>query len=219
MEDSEQNELEPSELGTKEYWDNIYERDKNNFEDHGDVGEIWFGEDSELRILRWLTKNNIPTDKRIIDLGCGNGMMLVELAREGYNNVTGVDYCESAIELSKSIIDTQSMGHIKLEVADLTQDCNLVGFDIVLDKGTFDAISLSPDDPKSKKLMYLKNVSKMLNDGGLFVITSCNWTENELVEQFSTDFKHKQTIPTPTFSFGGKTGSVVSSVVFEKNAT
>ncbi|KAF6199113.1 hypothetical protein GE061_007138 [Apolygus lucorum] len=187
MEDnSNQIELEPSELGTKVYWDSIYERDKHNFEDHGDVGEIWFGEDSELRILRWLTKSNVPTDKKIIDLGCGNGMMLIELAREGYNNLTGVDYCESAIELSKSIIKTQSMDHIKLQVADLTQDCNLGVFDIVLDKGTFDAISLSPEDAQSKKLIYLKNVSKMLNDAGLFVITSCNWTESELIKQFST---------------------------------
>jgi hypothetical protein len=30
-----------SPLGTQEYWDEIYKRDKVNFSDHGDAGEIW----------------------------------------------------------------------------------------------------------------------------------------------------------------------------------
>lgn len=27
-----------------------------NFSDHGDVGEVWFGEDSEMRIIRFATE-------------------------------------------------------------------------------------------------------------------------------------------------------------------
>uniref|UniRef100_A0A915KL12 Pre-mRNA-splicing factor 18 n=1 Tax=Romanomermis culicivorax TaxID=13658 RepID=A0A915KL12_ROMCU len=34
-------ELNESELGTKKYWDNIYEMERKNFEGHGDIGEIW----------------------------------------------------------------------------------------------------------------------------------------------------------------------------------
>lgn len=51
---------------------------------------------------------------------------------------------------------------------------------------------------------------------GLFVITSCNWTEEEIITHFSQDFDVKTVIPTPQFKFGGKVGSVVSSVVFVK---
>ncbi|CAH2238558.1 jg9846, partial [Pararge aegeria aegeria] len=50
----------------------------------------------------------------------------------------------------------------------------------------------------------------------LFVITSCNWTDDELLRHFSEKMKLKCVIPTPQFKFGGKVGSVVSSVVFEK---
>ncbi len=31
-----------SPLGTQEYWDEIYQRDKVNFADHGDAGEVWW---------------------------------------------------------------------------------------------------------------------------------------------------------------------------------
>lgn len=33
--------LPQSQLGTKEYWEAIYERDLDNYGDHGDEGEIW----------------------------------------------------------------------------------------------------------------------------------------------------------------------------------
>ncbi|CAB0014303.1 unnamed protein product [Nesidiocoris tenuis] len=175
-----------------------------------------------MRILTWLTRNDVPTDRRIVDLGCGNGMMLVELAREGFTELTGVDYSESAIDLCKSILSSQSMHDVKLEVADLTGKNipNSLGkFDIALDKGTYDAISLTPEDAQTSRTAYVRNVAAILENGGLFIITSCNWTEAELVKQFSSAFRRKHTIPTPSFNFGGKTGNVVSSVVFEKLST
>lgn len=33
-------------------WNEAYLIEKKNFSDYGDVGEIWFGEDSGLRIVR-----------------------------------------------------------------------------------------------------------------------------------------------------------------------
>ncbi|XP_014256508.1 EEF1A lysine methyltransferase 2 [Cimex lectularius] len=214
--EQEEEELGPSELGTREYWCSIYERDRKNYINHGDVGEIWFGEESEMRVLSWMTRNDLPNDSKIIDLGCGNGMMLIELAREGYNNLTGVDYCEDAIELCKSIIESQSM-MISLKVADLTGEVsNLYGFDIALDKGTYDAISLNPEDTQYKRQKYIQNVATILRKNGLLIITSCNWTAAEIIKHFNAEFKHKHTIPTPSFKFGGKVGNVVSTVVLEK---
>ena len=32
-----------SKLGTKDYWDTCYVTENDNFDDHGDVGEVWFG--------------------------------------------------------------------------------------------------------------------------------------------------------------------------------
>ncbi|GLV43864.1 uncharacterized protein CBL_11556 [Carabus blaptoides fortunei] len=97
-------ELGESELGTQEYWDSCYKTQVNNFRNHGDIGDVWFGEDSMDRVCSWIFKNEcITKNSRIIDLGCGNGMFLIELAREGYENLIGVDYSADAIVLSNEI--------------------------------------------------------------------------------------------------------------------
>lgn len=64
-------ELESSELGTKDYWESSYETEIRNYRDHGDVGEIWFDEDSQLRIIRWIERqeDRLQQDDSFIDLG------------------------------------------------------------------------------------------------------------------------------------------------------
>lgn len=61
----------------------------------------------------------------------------------------------------------------------------LVGFDVCIDKGTFDAISLNPDNTKEGKILYIQALKDALKDQGLFSITSCNWTKEQLLVQFS----------------------------------
>jgi len=56
---------------------------------------------------------------------------------------------------------------------------------VCLDKGTYDAVSLNPDNSSLQRERYACSVRKLTRpDGGLFIITSCNWTKDELVEQF-----------------------------------
>lgn len=41
-----------------------------NYKNSGDVGEIWFDEDSQLRIIEWILKTDtIQNNNKIIDLG------------------------------------------------------------------------------------------------------------------------------------------------------
>jgi len=98
-------------------------------------------------------------------------------------------------------------------------------FDLILDKGTFDAISLCPEEAEEKKRFYIDFVKTALkrtsSDGGggvegvgVFCLTSCNWTEEELVRMFDPYFDLKDRIEFPSFQFGGKTGSTVTSLVF-----
>ncbi|XP_017047538.1 EEF1A lysine methyltransferase 2 [Drosophila ficusphila] len=210
-------ELSGSELGTQEYWESSYNREIRNYKSHGDVGEIWFDEDSQQRVIDWLLKQKVDKKSNVLDLGCGNGMFLVGLANEGYDHLTGVDYSPKAVELAQNIAGDNKL-NITYKVADLTQPQDELGtFDVVHDKGTYDAVSLCPDNPKEKRALYLKTVHKLLRTAdSLFVITSCNWTEEELEKSFAEKFVKHHTIPTPTFKFGGKVGNVVTSVVFRK---
>lgn len=62
-------ELGGCELGTKEYWEKSYSTEIINYVSHGDVGEVWFDEDSQFRVITWMIKNDIKAESKIIDLG------------------------------------------------------------------------------------------------------------------------------------------------------
>ena len=83
-------------------------------------------------------------------------------------------------------------------------------------KGTYDAISLNPEDAKGKRLKYIETLDKVLSDKGHFVITSCNWTQEELVRDFGVGFKLEEVIPTPRIQFGGVVGNTFTILVFMK---
>jgi len=183
------------------------------------IGEVWFGDEASMRMVNWLADHPelVDPSDSIIDSGTGNGMLCVDLAKEGFTNITGVDYCQEAIELARKV-SLENDVEVTYEVGNILardSDCLQKTYKVVTDKGTYDAISLS-DTAKEDKEAYLLNTSKILAEDGFLVITSCNSTAEELIIQFKQYFAHFQTIPTPSFTFGGKTGSMVSTVIFKK---
>ncbi|CAJ0931356.1 unnamed protein product [Ranitomeya imitator] len=210
----------PSALGTKEHWDAVYRRELKTFQDFGDEGEIWFGEGSMTRVVRWMTSQNVPPTTSIVDIGTGNGMLLVELAKSGYSNLTGIDYCSDAIELARNICEKEGLSHsINLQVADFLDSFSPPEqYDIGLDKGTFDAVSLDPSVSEVKRRQYIQSLCRTLKPNGRFIITSCNWTKDELLQQFGNEFEVTDELPTPTFSFGGHSGHSVTALVFRRRS-
>ena len=65
-----------------------------------------------------------------------------------------------------------------------SKHCLTRRYDVVLDKGTYDAICMNPDDTENQRRKYRRAVSRLVYSGGLFIITSCNWTQAELLQQF-----------------------------------
>ncbi|XP_026864636.2 EEF1A lysine methyltransferase 2 isoform X1 [Electrophorus electricus] len=209
----------PSALGTKEYWDNAYRRELETYKDIGDVGEIWFGEGSMRRVIQWMQKQNIPLHVAILDIGMGNGVFLVELAKQGFTNLTGIDYSIASVELTRSILEGEDLTDIKVQEQDfLSLSPELKGFDMCIDKGTFDAISLSPEGQEMSKQRYVTSLRAALKPHGHFVITSCNWTKEQLLKIFSPGFDLVQELPTPRFQFAGVTGNSVTSLVLRKHS-
>jgi len=95
------------------------------------------------------------------------------------------------------------------------------GWDLILDKGTFDAIALMDKDSNGIAPIdeYPLILERLLKPGGYFLITSCNFTEEELKAKFTTalpNLVYHSNIQHATFTFGGKSGSVCSSVAFQK---
>ncbi|KAH8827378.1 S-adenosyl-L-methionine-dependent methyltransferase [Flagelloscypha sp. PMI_526] len=216
-------ELNPSRLGTKSHWDHVYAEELKNFDEIGDEGEIWFGEASVEKMAKHVPPANTL---KILEVGCGNATLLLALAEEGYapTTLTGIDYSSDSIRLSESVAKSRGFENLTFETLDFLEASPTntpgTGWDLLLDKGTYDAIALGAKDGtgKSPASRYPERVKTLLKPGGFFLITSCNFTEDELRAAFATpdnSLRYHSSINHPTFSFGGNTGSTVSSVAFE----
>ncbi|KAF2763911.1 S-adenosyl-L-methionine-dependent methyltransferase [Teratosphaeria nubilosa] len=242
--------LTPSELGTKEYWDQAYSRELHNHqEDADDEGTVWFSEsgaeEAMLAQLNALNEDGLlcrhesrETDdaksgpaSRFLDLGTGNGHLLFALREEDDDGnswggeMIGVDYSETSIQLAKQIAAQKDAEHIDFEQWDLLAEPPgpwlKDGFDVALDKGTFDAISLMSSSAEARHPCetYREKVVPLIKPGGFLCITSCNWTKGELLDWlapgagalvFHSEAKY------PTFTFGGQTGQSIVTLVFRK---
>ncbi|KAJ1890231.1 Protein-lysine N-methyltransferase efm4 [Kickxella alabastrina] len=228
--DALKTETEPfvaSKLGSKDHWDNVYGREINNFKDNGDIGEVWFGEAAATKMVSWVCANIEDEDARILDVGCGNGHLLLELAEEHYTNLVGTDYSAQAVELARSIALSReaSITYMEQNFLDLQEVACVAGdekFDVVLDKGTYDAICLKPKDSDDVSVdqsainIYPMSVVGSLKDTGVFLITSCNWTEDELVSRFEPYLECIGRVKNKSFQFGGVVGQTVATVAFKK---
>jgi len=247
--------LEPSSLGTKDYWDNLYTHEiTNHTEDPTDEGTIWFDDSSaEDKVVAFL--NSYIAESKLhdslfrhncsfLDLGTGNGHLLFRL-REGQDEdeeirwggrMLGVDYSQKSVEFAKRIAREKGLDGNGLKGREVEfrwwdimnqspsgivlQGDNEHGWDVVLDKGTFDAISLSKEeDGHGRRICegYKERILPLIKEGGILLITSCNWTEDELKAWFhGGELEFKVAVKYKSFSFGGKKGQTISSLCFTK---
>lgn len=120
----------------------------------------------------------------ILEIGCGNGTLLFAVHEAGYDpsKMHGIDYSEDAISLARAIAPKRHTGDatsIQFTVHDfLTGDVprdstTSDGWDLILDKGTFDAISLGKKDEggHAPHWQYPRRLSALMKPGGRFLIT------------------------------------------------
>lgn len=219
--------LNTSKLGTKKYWDDFYSLERGNFKENPeDTGECWFNDnDAEQRMVDFVTENLAEFDNKestAIDLGTGNGHLLFELCENDFNaTMLGVDYSDESVKFAREIAEANG-SDVKFAQADIFDaGWNPGEFNIVLDKGTLDAIALSGltvgADKKPVVEVYSSVIEKILKKNGVFLITSCNFTQEELIKIVQS--KHLEvweTIKYPVFEFGGVKGSTICSIAFVK---
>ena len=178
-----------------------------------------------------------------LDLGTGNGHFLFRLREgdedaddeesEGWGGrMLGVDYSERSVEFAKRIAQDKGFEEgreVEFRWWDIMSESpagvvlegkNEYGWDVVLDKGTFDAISLSEEKDESGRRIcegYKERIVPLVREGGIFLVTSCNWTEEELSAWFAGgELEYVDKIQYKSFSFGGRKGQTISSVCFRK---
>ncbi len=182
-----------------------------------------------------LVSLNVPRNSTFLDLGTGNGELLFLLReRAGFRGwMVGVDYSAASVRLASRIADEKGLkvqeeiGFRRWDILDGTEllledeQGFGVGFDVVLDKGTFDAVCLNEEVDHSGTRVcerYRDRVESLVRaNGGRFLVTSCNWTEEELRRWFEGgELVFEGRIDYPRFSFGGQTGQSVTSVCFRR---
>ncbi|KAL2111748.1 hypothetical protein VUR80DRAFT_9390 [Thermomyces stellatus] len=225
--------LEPSRLGTKEYWDALYTAElQNHASNPSDTGTTWFSDsDAESKLVDYLSSSfSLPPNTSFLDLGCGNGTLLSALRDDGWEGrLLGVDYSAQSVELARRVAEQAGSGAefavwdvLGGDYADVLTGAEASGWDVVTDKGTFDAICLSAArDSAGRRVSegYKSRVARLVKQGGLFIVTSCNWTEDELRAWFvggEEGFEEVGRIEYPSFTFGGQKGQTISTLCFRK---
>ncbi|KFO33209.1 EEF1A lysine methyltransferase 4 isoform X6 [Fukomys damarensis] len=149
-----------------QYWDLRYQgaADSAPYE--------WFGNFSSFRAL---LEPELRPEDRILVLGCGNSALSYELFLGGFPDVTSVDY--SSVVVAAMEARYAHVPRLRWE----TMDVRALGFpdgsfDVVLEKGTLDALLAGERDPwtVSSEGVYtvdqvLSEVSRVLVPGGRFV--------------------------------------------------
>lgn len=242
--------LDPSELGTKSYWDSAYTLELSNFSSNADdEGTIWFSDaGAEERMLSYLEnlsdeghlvksieseegsedKDGVPPT-RFLDLGTGNGHLLFALREDGWEgDMLGVDYSGTSVKFAQEVRASKGEDYTSIAFCEWDLLAHPPGswlgdgFDVVLDKGTFDAICLSQEiDAQGRRICegYREKVEPLVKRGGRFLITSCNWTAEELRGWFEGEgsgLMYEDAVKYPSFTFGGKTGTSVATLCFKR---
>ncbi|MBA7713937.1 Ubiquinone biosynthesis O-methyltransferase [subsurface metagenome] len=125
-----------------------------------------------------LLLNYVGSNKRVLDLGCGDGGVCNAL-HEQENEVVGVDL-EGVVEIAK-----QKYPHLEFISADLSQKFPFADheFDIIY---AYEILEHIPDDKQ-----FLKECHRVLIDGGSLVITTPNkfYIRNRFYELFGKDWR------------------------------
>lgn len=129
---------------------------------------------------------NVPVSSypRVLEIGSGNGTLLFALRQAGYAapHLSGLDYSPDAVKLARMVSRTWNSEEVAFHVCDFLSELPppapgqldaLGGWDLLLDKGTYDAIALGEKDEsgRSPVAAYPVRASRLLKENGYFLIT------------------------------------------------
>jgi SAM-dependent methyltransferase len=128
---------------------------------------------------------------RALDLGCGTGTNVIELARRGWQ-ATGVDFTPRAIKLGRRKARAAGV-EVRLLVGDVTRlrDLGVDGpFDLLLDLGCFHSV------PADRRDAYVAEAARVAAPGATFLMFAFaegpgrgpNAPPAEVQERFQPDF-------------------------------
>ena len=155
-------------FGTKDYWDDVY----SGFGDFPAAEYSWYYDWDEIK--RYADPFLRSKEVSILLPGIGNDPLLIDLVAAGYKNLSAQDYCASAIERQRDLLDYvggKDGVTIDLSVSDVKRLPRQMeeSFDVILEKGLLDAVYLSGTGNVEQAVASLR---KTLKPGGMFISVS-----------------------------------------------
>jgi 2-polyprenyl-3-methyl-5-hydroxy-6-metoxy-1,4-benzoquinol methylase len=166
---------------------------------HSGNPELWpFRQKKALWFLRHC---RLTPGARILDLGCGDGLIDIWLSRMGFD-VTAVDRNKSVLDIARSFDDTK---HVKFLVSDLREiSFPSESFDAILLIETLGLMSKVDDSSLlSKSHNWLKPKGQIILDSPETVEDSNSWSKEfpEGIVRGESSFDHKSKLQNIQFFF------------------
>ncbi|XP_076837746.1 EEF1A lysine methyltransferase 4 isoform X1 [Brachyhypopomus gauderio] len=146
-----------------QYWDERYTREES-FE--------WFGDFSKFQHL---LVQHVGTEESILMLGCGNSSLTWDMYQTGFSFITSVDFSSVCVEtMAQRHPHHPGLSWLCMDVRRLAFPDGV--FDVVVEKGTLDAMLVEETDPwnisysgRKEVHQVLSEVSRVLTPGGRFI--------------------------------------------------
>lgn len=199
------------------------------------MGQIWYGRNVAAKQAA-LVAPYCTAGKCVVDVGAGNGELLCRLAsmrgdapggvRAEWAHFIGTDYCAEAVLLARAVAKSQrkaSCDRIEFIADDIFHSAlPPASVDVLLDKGTLDALSCLFDDARGTEriIAYGRALARLGKTGHtVLCVTSGNFSIEELNDVLSyAGWEYADHVKDyPTFQFMGVTGTHVRTVLYRLN--
>ncbi|KAJ1985585.1 hypothetical protein H4R33_003922 [Dimargaris cristalligena] len=156
-----------TEYGTKTYWEERYTREGS------DHTFDWF---KTYRDLLPIFEREVPDKSgRVLMLGAGNSTLSEDMYRDGYHHITNIDFSETVIDQMRQ--RCADLTEMEWEVMDIRElQLADASFDLVVDKGTMDALMCEQGDVWDPSEELMENVRREVDEalrvlkvGGKFI--------------------------------------------------
>lgn len=141
-----------------QYWKSLYEEDSL----YGAIHQ-----QRRALAVRWLDECDLPAGSRLVDVGCGAGILELDLASHGYV-VDGLDSSRAMIDLaSQTVVEAGFTDRVRLQVGDAHH--------LPFPDGKFEgAVSLGVLPYMHTPSLALSEMARVVKPGGYVLVNSDN---------------------------------------------
>lgn len=143
-------------LDRKKHWENIYQTKK--------LSEVSWFEPTPETSLNFFQQFNIPKTAKIIDIGGGDSLLVDNLLKLGYQDITILDISEQALSRAKQRLGNKA-ANVKWIVADVVTFKPTEKYDFWHDRAAFHFLT-----EENEISDYLDTVQQNINPSGVLVI-------------------------------------------------